>query len=190
MKIYTRTGDQGTTGLFGGRRVSKSNPRVDAYGTIDELNAALGLSAALLPPGDLRQAVERVQASLFDLGADVATPPDASVAARLRRVDATWVAELEEQIDAMDAELAPLARFILPGGASASAALHLARTVCRRAERSLAAAAEQGERLNPAVLPYVNRLGDWLFTAARLANARAGVADVAWAPRDDSAPAG
>ncbi len=183
MKIYTRTGDAGRTGLFGGETVSKAHPRVAAYGAVDELNAALGWAvAAGALDADLSAEVERIQSRLFDLGADLATPPGTPASAWLHRVPASWVAALEADIDAMDAALPPLRAFILPGGTPASAALHMARTVCRRAERAVVAAAEAGVELSPVAVAYLNRLGDWLFTAARAANARAGVADRPWEP--------
>ncbi len=197
MKIYTRTGDNGETGLFGGQRVQKTHPRVEAYGAVDELNACLGLAVATCPEADLAAHIGQIQARLFDLGADLATPPMGEAGAWVTRVPDQWAADLEAAIDAMEAELAPLRSFILPGGTPASAALHLARTVCRRAERRVLAAGEAGEAVSGAVAVYLNRLSDWLFVAARLANARAGVPDQPWtaeppraSPTDaDSAPA-
>ena len=183
MKIYTRTGDEGTTGLFGGARVPKTHPRVAAYGAVDELNAVLGIAVAGLSPtadGALRSALSRIQARLFDVGADLATPPGTAAGTWLQRVPAEWSAELEADIDTMDAQLEPLQSFILPGGTLAAGQLHLARTVCRRAERDVLAARDAGEEISPALLVYLNRLSDWLFTAARLANRRAGVADTPW----------
>ena len=187
MKIYTRSGDSGDTGLFGGRRVAKHHPRVEAYGTVDELNAVLGLAVAALgeehaaaDPAGLRTRLQEIQNRLFDLGADLATPEDGKAGAWLQRADESWAAALERQIDAMEAGLAPLTTFILPGGSQGAIWLHLARTVCRRAERRAVEAQAAGEGLNPAALVYLNRLSDWLFTAARLANAQAGVGDVAW----------
>ncbi|HQZ70031.1 MAG TPA: cob(I)yrinic acid a,c-diamide adenosyltransferase [Anaerolineae bacterium] len=183
MKIYTRSGDAGDTGLFGGRRVAKHHPRVEAYGTVDELNAVLGLAVTALTEGHglLRDHILAIQARLFDLGADLATPDDGKAGAWLLRADDSWAAALEAQIDSMEAGLAPLTSFILPGGSTAAAWLHLARTVCRRAERRAVEAQAAGERLTPAALIYLNRLSDWLFTAARLANAQAGVMDIPWA---------
>jgi cob(I)alamin adenosyltransferase len=180
MKIYTRTGDSGATGLFGGERVAKTHPRVEAYGAVDELNACVGLAAAGCGDAALAARLTQVQARLFDVGADLATPPGAGASAWLTRVPDAWVADLESEIDAMEAELAPLTSFILPGGTPASAALHLARTVCRRAERRVVGARSAGEDVSDAVAVYLNRLSDWLFVAARLANARAGVPDVPW----------
>jgi cob(I)alamin adenosyltransferase len=188
MKIYTRSGDQGETGLFGGRRVSKANARIEAYGCVDELNATLGLARALLDEGSSDEQLDaqlaRVQHQLFNVGADLATPQgDASEQAQMhiRRVQASWVGELEEAIDAAERRLEPLRNFILPGGAPGTAALHLARTVCRRAERRVVALSEK-EEINPAVVVYLNRLSDLLFVLARLANQQMGVADLAWQP--------
>jgi cob(I)alamin adenosyltransferase len=180
VKIYTRSGDRGDTGLFGGRRVAKSHPRVEAYGAVDELNACLGLAAATCEDADLVARLAHAQARLFDVGADLATPPDTAANAWVARVPDQWATDLEAEIDAMEAELAPLTAFILPGGTRASAALHLARTVCRRSERRVVAARAAGEDVSDAVAVYLNRLSDWLFVAARLANARAGVPDVPW----------
>lgn len=182
MKIYTRSGDRGDTGLFGGARVSKAHPRVEAYGTLDELNAVLGVAAAACDDEVLADRIEAIQRRLFDLGADVATPPDTRASEWIVRATPEWAAELERAIDAMAADLPPLETFILPGGSAASASMHHARTVCRRAERRLAAAIDSGEAITPAVLVYVNRLSDWLFTAARWANLRSGREDVSWRP--------
>lgn len=184
MKVYTRTGDEGDTGLFGGTRVSKTHPRVVAYGEVDELNAALGVALALVADAALAARLEALQRRLFDVGADLATPPAGSAGAWVKRVPDAWVAELEAEIDRFDDELPALGSFILPGGTAGAAALHLARTVCRRAERAVVAADEAGEELGPAVARYLNRLSDWLFMAARIANARSGVADVAWRRED------
>jgi cob(I)alamin adenosyltransferase len=179
MKIYTRTGDDGTTGLLGGGRVAKSEQRLAAFGTIDEFNAVLGVARAadLLPRcGEI---LLRLQGELFHLGAELATPPDArSTAEGLQDED---VAALEAEIDALEKDLPPLKAFILPSGSPAAAALHLARCVCRRAERELVTLAEQ-EPVRPLVLQYVNRLSDLLFVMARTANSEAHVEDVEWKP--------
>jgi cob(I)alamin adenosyltransferase len=182
MKIYTRTGDAGETGLFGGARVAKTHPRVEAYGAVDELNACLGLAAAWSDAPALAERLSVVQARLFEVGADLATPPETKAAGWVPRVDPAWVAALEAEIDTMEAELPPLTQFILPGGSRAAATLHLARTVCRRAERRVLAARAAGEDVSEVVATYLNRLSDWLFVAARLANARSGVDDVPWTP--------
>ena len=179
MKIYTRTGDDGTTGLIGGSRVRKSDPRLECYGTIDELNAVLGVAATILDE-DLRELVMQVQNDLFVIGAHLATPDLPSTpSAGLPALDEQLVGRLEMQIDAAEAELPELRNFILPGGIEPAARLHLARTICRRAERLLVDFAM--DRPVPSLLlTYMNRLSDWLFVHARLANHRAGVADVIW----------
>lgn len=176
MKIYTRTGDDGTTALFAGGRVSKTDLRVETYGTVDELNAALGLARAQQPAGDAWLA--QMQRQLFTLGADLATPLDAR-SSYIVRLDAAAVAWLEAVIDEATAALPPLTHFILPAGCPAAAHLHLARTVCRRAERLAVALAAQ-EPVSAQVVPYLNRLSDCLFTLARWENAQAGVPDDIW----------
>jgi cob(I)alamin adenosyltransferase len=181
-RIYTRTGDAGETRLASGASVSKADPRVEAYGGVDETNAAIGL-ARLSTATDvtLDPILARIQNDLFDLGADLATPPtpDEDDRPRLRIVEGQ-VARLEAEIDALNAAMAPLTSFVLPGGAPAAAALHVARTVCRRAERSCVALAER-EPVSPEALKYLNRLSDLLFVAARHANDQ-GRADVLWTP--------
>ncbi|MGD9645547.1 MAG: cob(I)yrinic acid a,c-diamide adenosyltransferase [Pirellulales bacterium] len=179
MKIYTKTGDTGETGLFGGPRVRKDAPRIEAYGTVDELNAVLGLARVAELPEEIDALLQRVQNELFDLGAELATP-DAQQRG-LRSLGAAQIAVLEQAIDRGQAQLEPLREFILPGGSRGAAQLHLARTVCRRAERRLVTlAAVPSERLAAEPIVYLNRLGDLLFVLARLANRAAGVADVAW----------
>jgi cob(I)alamin adenosyltransferase len=181
MKIYTRTGDGGETALLGGGRVSKHHARVMAYGDVDELNSALGAAMAT-PPAELEhEFLDRVQRDLFAIGGQLASPDPARVRAVLAkaRIDEQRIAEMEAIIDRADAGLPALTSFILPGGAPKAAALHLARTVCRRAERSVVALRER-EPVPPVVLVYLNRLSDLLFTLARLANHRAGQADRAW----------
>lgn len=181
-RIYTRTGDAGETGLGDGARVPKHAPRVAAYGTVDELNATIGLTR-LHAAGELDAALARAQNDLFDLGADLCTPDfegDAAAARPRLRVVAAQVARLEAEIDAMNADLQPLRSFVLPGGTPLAAHLHLARTVCRRAER-LAVALARAESVNPEAVRYLNRLSDWLFVAGRVAN-DGGRADVLWVP--------
>lgn len=178
MKIYTRTGDQGETGLFGGGRVAKSNVRVAAYGAVDELNAVLGW-AATQQGTDVAGRLRGVQEDLFAIGAHLATP---GAGARKRPALPALpddVGELEAWIDELDAGLPQLRAFILPGGSPAAAALHVARTVCRRAERSVVALAG-AEVVAPGVVVYLNRLSDLLFTLARAANRAAGIPDVEW----------
>jgi len=181
-RIYTRTGDAGATRLASGAPVSKASPRVAAYGDVDETNAALGL-VRLHTEGQapLDPILARIQNDLFDLGADLATPPRPSAdGAPQLRIVASQVDRLEREIDALNAELSALTSFVLPGGTPAAAHLHLARTVCRRAERSaVALAAEEG--VNAEALRYLNRLSDLLFVAARHANAK-GAGDVLWTP--------
>jgi len=181
-KIYTRTGDAGETGLGDGTRVPKHSLRVTSYGTVDELNATLGL-ARLHASGHLAQGIERVQNDLFDLGADLCTPDfenDATAKYPRLRIVATQVTRLETEIDALNADLAPLRSFILPGGTPLAAHLHLSRTVCRRAERFAVKLAGQ-ETVNPEAVCYLNRLSDWLFVVSRAANDM-GAADVLWVP--------
>lgn len=185
MKIYTRTGDDGTTGLFGGRRVSKADARIECYGTADELNAALGLAAAGAETGSspfpgLVEKLARIQNELFVVGAILATPPDDTRRlAQVAALDPSSVARLETEIDAADAELPPLRNFILPGGVETAARLHLARTICRRAERVLVHFAED-HPTDPVILHYLNRLSDWLFVYARWCNHRFGQEEIPW----------
>ena len=188
-KIYTRTGDDGTTALGSGERVLKTAVRVEAYGTVDETNAAIGLARALLAAGDtaMQAALARIQNDLFDLGADLCVPEAVGTAGRaasrppLRVVDAQ-VQRLEDEIDVMNAELQPLRSFVLPGGSPAAAALHVARTVSRRAERQmLRLAAEAQGAVSPTAIRYINRLSDFLFVASRHVNDH-GRSDILWVP--------
>jgi cob(I)alamin adenosyltransferase len=178
MKIYTRTGDDGSTGLLGPGRLPKHAPRVEAYGAVDELNAALGVARALDPRGGETAEVAAIQARLFALGAELATVEPAALA-KLERIGDRDVAQLESWIDASEAELPALRRFILPGGAPLAAQLHLARTVCRRAERRVVALRER-EPVEAVLVRYLNRLADLLFVLARRSNARAAVAETEW----------
>jgi cob(I)alamin adenosyltransferase len=177
VKIYTKTGDQGETSLFDNTRVPKSDPRVDAYGEVDELNACLGVAWAAGAGDDLARLIEQVQQKLFALGARLADP-SARIAKRVTKATVTDadVQVLEEAIDRLEGELPPLTAFILPGGCPAGAALHHARTVCRRAERR----AVTLEGVEAVVLTYLNRLSDLLFVMARAVNHRAGVSEVEW----------
>ncbi len=181
MKIYTKTGDGGETGLFGGPRVRKSDPRVSAYGEVDELNAAVGLVRAGVEDPEIEGQLSRIQEELFCVGAELATPHGARARSAIPPVDAGWIIRLEAAIDVWEAELPPLTRFVLPGGTRTAAALHLARCACRRAERRVVALAA-GEEVAPVVLAYLNRLSDFLFVAARVANHRAGRPEVEWEP--------
>ncbi|MFL5314418.1 MAG: cob(I)yrinic acid a,c-diamide adenosyltransferase [Microvirga sp.] len=181
-RIYTRTGDKGTTGLASGERRKKHDLRVEAYGTVDETNACLGL-ARLHTEGEVDTMLSRIQNELFDLGADLATPETEKPLPYepLRILDAQ-VERLEREIDRLNEALSPLRSFVLPGGSPAAAALHLARTVCRRAERLVVALAEKpGEAVSPAAIKYLNRLSDFLFVASRFVNDRGG-GDVLWVP--------
>jgi cob(I)alamin adenosyltransferase len=177
-KIYTRTGDDGTSGLVDGSRVSKASALMAAIGDVDEANSLIGV-AAVLAEGDMRARLTVIQNDMFDLGADIATP-DIPVEWTPLRVIASQVERLEAEIDAMNVHIAPLASFVLPGGSALAAALHVARAACRRAERSAVAAHAQLP-LNSHALAYINRLSDWLFVAARAANAN-GTDDVLWVP--------
>ena len=182
MKIYTRTGDDGTTGLLGAARVPKHDARVESYGTVDELNAALGVAITLDTSRSLAEALGVVQPALFRVGAELATADD-TMLARLDRIGDADVATLERLIDMLDAELPALTRFILPGGTPLAAQLHLARTVCRRAERRVTALAEHAGG-GSGVVKYLNRLADLLFVMARFSNHRAGVNETTW-PADN-----
>lgn len=181
MKIYTKTGDDGYTSLFAGGRVSKAHLRVEAYGTVDELNSVIGVARTCGPHAEVDQALTGVQSTLFHLGADLATPLDAQPAWVVRTTE-SHVTALERDIDAMTERLPALTQFILPGGTAAAAQIHVARTVCRRAER-LTVALSDVEPVNAAAVIYLNRLSDWLFTLARLENMLAGVPDVVWSVR-------
>lgn len=178
MKIYTKTGDGGDTGLFGGGRVGKDDPRVEAYGQVDELNSVLGLARAE-GLGTLDALAQSLQAQLFTVGSVLATPHDSKAATHIPQVQAAWITAMEQAIDAYDLELAPLTAFILPGGSKAASVLHLARTVCRRAERCVVPLHRQG-LVEAQIVVYLNRLSDLLFAMARYANFKAGVKDVPW----------
>jgi len=181
-KIYTRTGDKGTTGLANGERRAKSDLRVEAYGCVDETNACIGL-ARLHADARLDAMLASIQNDLFDLGADLATPPsDTPLEYEPLRIAASQVQRLEAEIDALNVDLEPLTSFVLPGGSAASAYLHLARTVCRRAERiTVSLAANEAEKISGEALQYLNRLSDFLFVAGRVANGN-GKDDVLWVP--------
>lgn len=183
-KIYTRGGDRGETSLGDGSRVPKHNLRVAAYGTVDEANSAIGwarLSSAALPP-EFDQALGRIQNDLFDLGADLCTPrPDAELPDQALRIVQPQIDRLEREIDGWNASLAPLQSFVLPGGSSLAAGLHVARTIVRRAEREITQLA-QAEDVNPLAVAYINRLSDHLFVLARYANHVDGQGDVLWVP--------
>jgi cob(I)alamin adenosyltransferase len=182
VKIYTKSGDGGETGLFGGGRVRKCDARVEAYGEVDEACAAIGVARAALADEELGAELARIQEELFCVGAELASPHGVKARAVVPRIEPRWAERLEQAMDRWDGELPVLHAFVLPGGTQAAAALHLARTVCRRAERRVVALAAEAA-LDPAVLVYLNRLSDLLFIAARLANHRAGRAETQWDPK-------
>lgn len=180
-KIYTRTGDDGRSALASGERRLKSDPRFEAIGTVDELNAHIGVARTVLD-GAVADELARIQNDLFDLGADLAYPGEPPAGVEPLRVTDAQVTRIETAIDRLNADLAPLRTFVLPGGHPAAAALHLCRTVCRRGERLLVALAEQSdEPVNPAAMRYINRLSDYFFVAARWVNDR-GATDILWIP--------
>lgn len=180
--IYTKTGDSGETSLFGGGRVGKDDARVDAYGEVDELNAVLGLARSLKLDSELDGLAQTLQDQLFTLGSVLATPAGTKAAAAIPKLQPNWVTDMEQAIDRFDKELPPLSSFILPGGAAAASALHVARTVCRRAERRVVPLYRAGKVELQAVV-FLNRLSDLLFTMARVQNHRSGVKDTPWTPQ-------
>lgn len=202
MKLYTKTGDDGTTGLFGGGRVPKNHPRVEAYGTVDELNAALGLAAAALDltsegaaeasktramsgnksiTDQFHHILSHLQSRLFDIGADLATPQGTAHESKVQRINDQNVSEIEQWIDEVESGNTPMKHFVMPGGTELAARLHLARTICRRAERLLVTL-QRDSIINIATLIYINRVSDLLFAMARRANKEAGFQDVPWVP--------
>jgi cob(I)alamin adenosyltransferase len=181
MKLYTRTGDDGTTGTFGGPRVPKDGLRMEATGTVDELNSALGLAVTVSTEA-MTPLLKDLQSRLFDLGADLATPVDSSMADKTVRITDEHVAAIERAIDEASRDLPDLQSFILPGGTELAARLHLARTIARRAERRIVTLAE-AEPVGAATVPFINRISDLLFALARRANHDAGVEDVPWRPK-------
>ncbi|HEX4334803.1 MAG TPA: cob(I)yrinic acid a,c-diamide adenosyltransferase [Polyangiaceae bacterium] len=182
MKIYTKTGDEGTTGLFGGGRVRKDDARVEAYGTVDELNSIVGLARAVSLPGDVEAVLAGVQEDLFVIGAELATVAGKEEKLPMELLSDARAALLEGAIDRMEETLPPLKTFVMPGGSPGGAHLHQARTVCRRAERRVLGASRETP-IRKEVLVYLNRLSDYLFVAARRANHVAKTPDVPWAPR-------
>jgi cob(I)alamin adenosyltransferase len=183
MKLYTKTGDDGTTGLFGGPRVNKDDPRIEAYGTVDELNSVVGLVRAEGVDHELDQLLNIIQNDLFSLGAELATPEPVAHGTRL--IGAIQIAVVEGAIDRYDADVEPLKQFVLPGGSKGAALLHLARTICRRAERELVLLVRESQQpIAGELVVYLNRLSDLLFVAARWANKQAGVVDVPWTKPD------
>jgi cob(I)alamin adenosyltransferase len=189
VKIYTKSGDGGETGLFGGPRVAKDDPRVEAYGEVDELNSVIGVarslmnprSAAYEPDAEIERHLARLQERLFCVGAELATPAGAASRVALPAIEPSWATEMEEAMDRWEAALRPLRHFILPGGSTLGAALHHARAVCRRAERRVVALHRE-QPVSAGVLVFLNRVGDFLFLAARLANHREGTVEPIWDP--------
>ena len=182
MRIYTGTGDQGTTGLFGGERVDKDDPRVEAYGAVDELNACIGVAASHLEPGAFVESLTAIQSDLFTLGAELGCVPGKEDRLGLSLIGTSDSRRLETYIDEIEARLTPLKTFILPGGSQAASFLHQARTVCRRAERRVIASGKQTP-VRPEVIIYLNRLSDLLFVLAREANREAASEERPWSPR-------
>lgn len=180
-RIYTKTGDKGETGLFGGGRVPKDDARVEAYGEVDELNAVIGLAKSQNAPPDVDALLAKIQEQLFTVGAVLATPKGTKASAFIPPLDPGWATEMETAMDRFEEELPPLTHFVMPGGTQAASGLHLARTVCRRAERKVVGLHRE-ELVDADVVVYLNRLSDLLFTLARVANLRAGVKDVLWIP--------
>ncbi len=178
MKIYTRQGDSGTTGILGKDRLSKADLRIECIGTVDELNAAMGL-AEVAAPEALVPLLRHVQHELFTIGSHLAAPDEAAFAQFLPPISDEMIARLEREIDAAESEAGPLQHFILSGGCESAARIHLARAICRRAERHVVALGES-QALNPQIAKYLNRLADWLFMHARYANKLCGVKDVPW----------
>lgn len=181
MKLYTRTGDDGTTGLFGGDRVSKDDLRIEAYGAVDELNAQLGMVLVICDVPVLREHLGPLQSRLFDLGADLATPCGSVHEDKITRINEINVTDLEKAIDAIDSRNEPIRTFVMPGGTESASRIHVARCTCRRAERAIVRLAHR-DSVNIHTIEFVNRLSDLLFAASRLANREAGVPDVPWIP--------
>jgi len=184
MKIYTKTGDKGETGLFSGKRVPKNSPYIEGYGNVDELNSAIGLAIALVKDLEILDILKPIQKQLFRVGADLATAFDdkkAKAAKHIQRIESGDVHGLERTIDRLEEKLPKLTKFILPGGSRSAATLHLARTICRRAERSVTALHLE-KKANPAVLTYLNRLSDLLFVLARYTNFQEGEVEELWEP--------
>jgi len=197
MRLYTRTGDDGTTGMFGGGRVPKDHPRIEACGNVDELNAAIGLviaaidgtgGAAASSKGKdaISSILKQLQPRLFDLGADLATPLGTAHEGKTVRIGRDHITQAEQWIDQIDDGNDPMKAFVMPGGTELAARLHLARTICRRAERSMIPLLNADEPMSPDALKFINRVSDLLFAMARLANKHAGVPDVKWEPHTQS----
>ncbi len=182
-KIYTKSGDKGATSLLGGKRVSKASKRIEAYGNIDETNAMLGVLASIIIHKDIRDLLAKIQNELFTLGSDLADPSYPENPYNIHRMDEAMIKYIEEAIDRYQEEVGEISYFILPGGSKGGALLHLARTVTRRAERSIIRLAEE-EKINPMIIEYVNRLSDLFFILARVINNREGIKDIRWKDKD------
>lgn len=182
-KIYTKTGDKGSTSLIGGTKVSKANLRIEAYGTVDELNSYIGLCRDLLEDSSSRAILQEIQDRLFTIGSALACDPEKEPKMKIPDLKEEDIHLLETTIDQMNEELPPMKSFILPGGHPSISHLHIARCVCRRAERSCVRLEEEGHAVEPIILKYLNRLSDYLFVLARYAGLKAGVADIPWKPR-------
>ncbi|MBS4027397.1 MAG: cob(I)yrinic acid a,c-diamide adenosyltransferase [Ignavibacteriales bacterium] len=180
MKIYTKTGDKGETSLYGGKRVSKSTLRIEAYGTVDELNSVIGICRSMWPPEELDGILEELQEVLFVLGADLATPLDATT--KIHRISTEDVEQLEKYIDSIEPQLEPLKSFILPGGTGVASYLHFTRTICRRAERVVVQLSKE-ESIGDIPVIFINRLSDFLFVLARWANKLEGREEIKWSPK-------
>lgn len=180
MKIYTKTGDRGTTSLFGGKRVAKSDLRIDAYGNVDELNSMLGAIIAEVVDVEIKKPLVRIQSELMVLGSDLATPNDVRI--KIPRVTSVFVSRLEREIDAWEKKLPKLKNFILPSGSPISSKIHLARSIARRSERAISRLADD-EKININATKYINRLSDWLFVLARYANLKDGASETIWKGR-------
>jgi cob(I)alamin adenosyltransferase len=180
MKIYTKTGDKGETGLFGGERVSKKSLRIEAYGTIDELNSFIGVAVTEVKNADIKVLLEKIQNDLFSIGSDLATPmTEKNLKLNIKRVPEEMFSRLEKEIDRFEEKLEPLRNFILPGGTRGASLIHVCRTVCRRAER-LVTALKETEGINDNILIYLNRLSDLMFVLSRYENSDAGKSDIKW----------
>ncbi len=180
MRIYTKTGDRGTTSLFGGKRIDKNSARIEAYGNVDELNSLIGTILADNPPKDISKKLLRIQSELFVLGSDLATPMDTKL--KIPRISKSFTSRLEKEIDAWEKQLPALRNFVLPGGLAVGSKLHLARTVARRAERFIVNLSSV-EKINPNAQTYMNRLSDWLFVCARFVNKIDKVQETPWRGR-------
>lgn len=180
VKIYTKTGDSGTTSLFGGQRVNKNSARIKAYGNVDELNSLMGAILSEGPSKNISKKLLRIQEELFVLGADLSSP--LSVKVKIPRISKSYISRLEKEIDGLDKQLPTLRNFILPGGSSVGSKLHLARTIARRAERSIVDLSNQ-EKINSSILPYINRLSDWFFVLARYVNKLENISEKVWKGR-------